>query len=139
MKGVYVLAIYVNKSLNVKVCAQKNFSLEEGFYAYIGSAQKNLEKRLMRHFTRTNKKCFWHIDRLLAADGVSVVKAFYKEAEKSEECRTAQSLGFAAFPVDVFGCSDCGCRSHLFHFSSLSLLENACLELGFKPIVLPCQ
>jgi len=139
VRGVYVLVISVNKSLNVRVCVRKNFFLEAGFYAYVGSAQKFLEKRLMRHFRRTGKRRFWHIDHLLAMDCVSVVEAFYKEAEKAEECRTAQSLSLISFPVVGFGCSDCKCKSHLFRFSSLSLLEDACLKLGFKPFALPCQ
>ncbi|MEM3612282.1 MAG: GIY-YIG nuclease family protein [Candidatus Bathyarchaeia archaeon] len=139
VKGVYVLAISVSKNINVKVCSRKNFFLEKGFYAYAGSAQKSLEKRLIRHFSKTSKKRFWHIDHLLAINGVSVVKAFYKEATKQEECRTAQSLGGIAFPIDGFGCSDCKCRSHLFSFKSLSLLEDECLKLGFKPFTLPCQ
>jgi len=139
VKGVYVLAISVNRSLNVRVCARKEFSLEAGFYAYVGSAQKCLEKRLMRHFGRTGKRRFWHVDYLLAMDCVSVIEAFCKEAEKVEECRTAQSLSALGFPVVGFGCSDCKCKSHLFRFSSLSLLEDACLKLGFKPFVLSCQ
>lgn len=139
MKGVYVLAISVSKNINVKVCSRKNFFLEKGFYAYAGSAQKGLEKRLIRHFSRAGKKRFWHIDHLLAIDGVSVVRAFYKGATKQGECRTAQSLSGVAFPVDGFGCSDCKCKSHLFRFKSLSLLENQCLKLGFKLFTLPCQ
>ncbi|MEM3617306.1 MAG: GIY-YIG nuclease family protein [Candidatus Bathyarchaeia archaeon] len=139
VRGVYILAISVSKSLNVKVRARKIFRLEKGFYVYVGSAQKKLEKRLMRHFERANKKLFWHIDHLLVVDGVSVVKAFYKEAEKSEECMTAQSLSAVAYPVEGFGCSDCKCKSHLFHFKSLSYLEDICLKLGFKPFTLSCQ
>ncbi|MEM3565417.1 MAG: DUF123 domain-containing protein [Candidatus Bathyarchaeia archaeon] len=111
----------------------------KGFYAYVGSAQKGVEKRLIRHFRRACKKRFWHIDYLLAMDDVSVVKAFYKEAGKSEECVTAQVLKAVGSPVEGFGCSDCRCGSHLFGFNSLSHLEGACLKLGFKPFALPCQ
>lgn len=139
MRGVYVLAILVGKNIDVKVCTRKNFSLEKGFYAYVGSAQKCLEERLMRHLRKAGKRRFWHIDYLLAMDCVSVVKAFYKEAEKQEECRTAKNLGAFGFPVDGFGCSDCRCRSHLIRLDSFSLLEDACLKLGFKPFALSCQ
>ncbi len=139
VKGVYVLAISVIRNLDVKVCARREFSLEAGFYSYVGSAQNHLEKRLMRHFRKAGKRQFWHIDHLLAMDGVSVMEAFYKEGEKAEECRTAQSLSALGFPVDGFGCSDCKCRSHLFRFNSLNLLEDACLKLGFKPFSLSCQ
>lgn len=138
MKGVYVLVLSISKSLKVKVSTRKYFSLKKGFYAYVGSAQKDLEKRLTRHLARAGKKHFWHIDYLLAANGVSVLEAFYKEAGKEEECRTAQGLSAIAFPVEGFGCSDCRCTSHLFQFVSLSLLEDTCLKLDFKPFVLSC-
>lgn len=132
VKGVYVLAIQVNKSASVKVGVKRSFSLDKGFYAYVGSAQKCLEKRLMRHFRKAGKKRFWHIDYLLAMDYVSVVKVFYKEAGKQEECGTAQYFSTVSFPVGGFGCSDCKCESHFFRFESLKPLEDACLKLGFK-------
>jgi Uri superfamily endonuclease len=132
VKGVYVLAIKVNKSASVNVGVQRRFSLDKGFYAYVGSAQKCLEKRLMRHFRKAGKKRFWHIDYLLAMDCVSIVKVFYKEAEKREECETAQYFSTVSFPISGFGCSDCRCESHLFRFDSLKLLEGVCIKLGFK-------
>ena len=133
MEGVYVLAILVSKSASVKVKGLRGFTLNSGFYAYVGSAQKSLEKRLMRHFRKVNKKRFWHIDYLLAMDYVNIVKVFYKEAGKREECRTAQYFSTVSFPIRGFGCSDCRCESHLFRFERLKALENTCLKLGFKP------
>lgn len=139
LKGIYILAISIGKNKIVKIGALGKLFFKEGFYAYVGSAQKNLEKRLARHFRKTTKKKFWHIDFLLAEECVTVVKAFVKEAEKSEECKTAQSLGTLGFPIKDFGCSDCCCTSHLSMFSDYGALENACLKLGFKPIALSCQ
>jgi Uri superfamily endonuclease len=132
VKGIYVLEILVSKSVSVKVDGLKDFTLNGGFYAYVGSAQKCLEKRLMRHFRKAGKKRFWHIDYLLAMDCVSVVKVFYKEAEKREECETAQYFSTVSFPISGFGCSDCRCESHLFRFESLKILEDVCIKLGFK-------
>jgi len=133
VKGVYVLVILVSKNISVKVGGLKGFTLNSGFYAYVGSAQKCLERRLMRHFRKAGKKRFWHIDYLLAMDCVSVMKVFYKEAGKQEECETAQYFGTVGFPVSGFGCSDCKCESHLFRFESLKPLEDVCIKLGFKP------
>jgi Uri superfamily endonuclease len=132
VKGVYVLVILVSKNISVKVGGLKGFTLNNGFYAYVGSAQKYLDKRLMRHFSKAGKKRFWHIDYLVAMDCVSVVKVFYKEAGKQEECETAQYFSTVGFPVGGFGCSDCKCKSHLFRFESLKPLEDACIKLGFK-------
>lgn len=139
MKGVYVLAISINKDVNVEIGALGKLLFRKGFYAYVGSAQNNLEKRLNRHFRKAAKRKFWHIDYLLAEDSARFVKAFCKEANKPEECATAQRFSVFGFPVEGFGCSDCGCKSHLFMLGDYSLLENACLNLGFKPISLPSQ
>lgn len=132
VKGIYVLVISVSKKVAIKVGALENVTFKNGLYAYVGSAQNNLEKRLRRHFQRAKRK-FWHIDYLLADAHVSILKAFYKEAEKSEECATALKFGERGFAVKKFGCSDCRCSSHLFMFKDHRLLEDLCLKYGFKP------
>jgi Uri superfamily endonuclease len=139
LKGIYVLAISISKSKAIRIGALGKLSFSKGFYAYVGSAQNSLEKRLERHLRKEAKRRFWHIDHLLADECVTIVNAFVKEAEKSEECITAQVLGEYGFPIDGFGCSDCGCRSHLSMFSDYNALEKACLKLGFKPFRLSCQ
>ena len=113
MKGVYVLVISVSKDIRVSVGALGSVNFEKGLYAYVGSAQNNLEKRIKRHLRKVKRK-FWHIDYLLENEFVGVVKVLYKEAEKSEECKIASRLGENSIPVENFGCSDCGCISHLF-------------------------
>jgi Uri superfamily endonuclease len=104
----------------------------------VGSAQNNLEKRLRRHFQGAKRK-FWHIDYLLANAHTSVIKAFYKEAEKPEECTVARKFGEMSFAVKNFGCSDCHCESHLFLFNDRRLLEDACLKCGFSPFYLASE
>jgi len=140
LKGIYVLAVSISKSRAIRIGALGNVSFSKGFYAYVGSAQNSLEKRLERHLRKEAKRRFWHIDYLLADECVAIVKAFVKEeADKLEECITAQVLGEYGFPIDGFGCSDCGCRSHLSMFSDYNALEKACLKLGFRPFRLSCQ
>lgn len=139
LKGIYVLAILIDKDIAVKVGAIGKVFFKKGFYAYVGSAQKSLEKRLNRHLRKTAKRKFWHVDYLLAEKRANIVKAFFKEAEKSEECATAQCLGEIGTSIEGFGCSDCNCKSHLFMFLDHRLLENACLKLGFKHAALSCQ
>jgi Uri superfamily endonuclease len=133
VKGIYVLAIFINKNVTIKVGALGNVTFEKGLYAYVGSAQNNLEKRLMRHFQRAKRK-FWHIDYLLANANASILKAFYKKAEKPEECTAARRFSEKGFAVKKFGCSDCRCASHLFKFNSYGLLEDLCLKCGFSPL-----
>lgn len=113
VKGIYVLVVSVDKDIKVNVGALGSRSFEKGLYAYVGSAQNGLEKRVERHL-RKAKRRFWHIDYLLDDKSVKVVKVFCREAAKSEECRVARELSKEADPVVNFGCSDCGCLSHLF-------------------------
>jgi len=113
MKGIYVLIISVSKDITVDVGSLGKINFEKGLYAYVGSAQKSLEKRLRRHLRKVKRK-FWHIDYLLENKSVSIAKVFCKAADKYEECMIARELSGMAVPVVNFGCSDCSCVSHLF-------------------------
>jgi len=111
--------VSVSKDISLQVGALENVFFRNGLYVYVGSAQRSLEKRIERHLKR-NKKKFWHIDYLTSDKFVRIVGVFLKKAEKSEECRVAAKLSESGVPIANFGCSDCGCTSHLFFFSNLS-------------------
>lgn len=128
VKGVYVLVILVGKDIRVDVGALGSISFEKGLYAYVGSAQNGLEKRVGRHLGGIKRK-FWHIDYLLDSDAVRVVKVFYKEAEKAEECRIAEKVSERGVAVKGFGCSDCGCVSHLFRVDDYDFLRSFMFEM----------
>ena len=117
MKGVYVLIIEVKENIRQKIGKLGNISFKKGRYAYVGSAQNNVEKRITRHFSR-NKKKHWHIDYLLTNKDVKIDKAFWKEANKAEECKIASLLLKLEEPIKGFGCSDCKCSSHLFRLKT---------------------
>ena len=129
MKGIYVLVIDVSKDIQEKIGCLGNIKFPKGTYAYVGSAQNNLEKRVARHRSK-KKKMFWHIDYLLNNEFAKVVKVFYKEAGKSEECKLANKLSKAENMVQKFGCSDCRCKSHLLRIDEP---ENI-LKLGVKEL-----
>ncbi|MDW8023821.1 MAG: GIY-YIG nuclease family protein [Nitrososphaerota archaeon] len=131
MEGIYVLLVSISKNMAVDIGALRRVAFKKGVYAYVGSAQNSLEKRLQRHF-RKAKRRFWHIDYLLTNAHARVIEAFYKEAEKPEECNVARKMGATGFAVKNFGCSDCNCESHLFWFSCRRSLEDLCLALGFR-------
>ena len=123
MRGVYVLIILITRNIKIKVGALGEIKFAKGVYAYVGSAQNNLEKRIERHLKK-NKKKFWHIDYLTANKFVKIVKVFYKLAKKSEECRTAEKLRKTEIPIKNFGCSDCNCESHLFKIENENIIDN---------------
>lgn len=131
MKGVYVLVISVGKDIEVGVGALGSISFEKGLYAYVGSAQNNLEKRIKRHLRKAKRK-FWHVDYLLDNDAVEVVKVFYKKADKAEECRIARGLAERGVAVKNFGCSDCGCVSHLFRVEDYGFFKGFMSEMQLQ-------
>ncbi len=129
MKGIYILIIQVNKAINLNVGAIGNLTFSKSWYIYVGSAQKNLEKRVERHLRR-EKRLFWHIDYLLNSQAVNVAKVLCREAEKPEECRVAAQIGSQAEAVRGFGCSDCKCSSHLFRLLNEHSLNEVQLGIG---------
>ena len=78
----YQLFINVTKEINLKVGKLGRFIFPIGSYVYTGSAKKNIDKRIERHFAK-KKKLHWHIDYLLNNDAVKII-----DIKKSEiiEC-----------------------------------------------------
>ncbi len=129
MKGVYILVVKVDRDIQEKIGALGKIRFRRGTYAYVGSAQNSLEKRIARHLSE-KKSLFWHIDYLLNNKYANVTKVFYSIAGKSEECRIANILKESEDPVPKFGCSDCSCGSHLFRIKDMkSILDLRMREL----------
>ena len=126
MKGIYILLIKISKSIQTKIGSLGKINFKKGLYAYVGSAQNNLEKRVKRHLSN-NKKTFWHVDYLLNNKFTKVSKVFYKKASKSEECRIANKL--TGNLIQNFGSSDCDCKSHLVKIRNLDIPKLAVKEL----------
>jgi Uri superfamily endonuclease len=124
LKGVYVLIIQVDKHTGVTVGALGKLTFEKGLYAYVGSAQANLEQRIKRHLAK-EKRLFWHIDYLLKDSVARIVKVLYKQADRIEECNLAKAIGEKGESVDGFGCSDCSCKSHLFRIGDYRFLQES--------------
>lgn len=119
-----MLIIQVDKKVDVNVGALGKLTFEKGLYAYVGSAQANLEQRIKRHLGK-EKRLFWHIDYLLNDSATRIVKVLYKQADRIEECELAEVIGERGEPVDGFGCSDCSCKSHLFRIEDYRFLQES--------------
>jgi len=114
LRGVYILFLRVLDDMKLRVGGLGEIELEKGLYAYVGSAQNNLEKRLARHKSKA-KRLRWHIDYLTSSDKVIVESAYAYELLKEYECRIAELLArIFQKAVRGFGSSDCRCSSHLF-------------------------
>ncbi len=112
-KGVYVLWLYLPQTMPITIGRLGTFPFEQGVYAYVGSAQRNMEQRIARH-RRLEKKLHWHIDHFRAkADFLGA--ALFFDHPKASECRLAQELlkiPGTLPPVPGFGSSDSLCGSH---------------------------
>ena len=134
LQGIYVIVIKVNKDTNINIGALGNLPFTKGLYAYVGSAQKNLQKRIKRHL-RKQKHIFWHIDYLLDNPASKTVKIFFKQAGKTEECTIAQEISIRNEAVAGFGCSDCKCKSHLFQLKDYGFLQETMQLLEWNPLL----
>ena len=106
----YSLFMRVEKPQIITVGRLGRFEFIPGNYIYSGSARRNLLARVNRHL-RKQKKIRWHIDYLLSAPTVDVVKVVVSTIL---ECELV-AAGGGAIIVPGFGASDCrlGCGSHL--------------------------
>ena len=106
----YQLFINVTKEINLKVGKLGRFIFPFGSYVYTGSAKKNIDKRIERHFAK-KKKLHWHIDYLLNNDAVKIIDI--KKSQMTECSLNKKTKG--TIIIEGFGSSDCKlcCRSHL--------------------------
>jgi len=113
MKGIYCLLIRVLKTKEILIGRLGKIKFEKGKYIYVGSAQKNLGKRIERHFKKEKKK-YWHIDYLLKDKDVKIEKAIlFPFKRKNQECKLAKQISKKGKAIENFGSSDCKCKSHL--------------------------
>jgi Uri superfamily endonuclease len=134
MKGIYVLIILVAEDTCLKVGSLGIIEFQKSLYAYVGSAQNNLEKRILRHLRKTEKREFWHIDHLLSKNSARILRVFYEKAGRSEECKVAKLLGDKGVPIAGFGSSDCRCKSHLFKIQEGYFLTDTMQDLKANPL-----
>lgn len=118
-----MLIIQVKNEILLKVGALGKIKFKPGLYAYVGSAQSNLEHRIERHLRR-KKPLFWHIDYLLSSSNVEILKVFAKEADRTEECVIARMLNAKGKSTEGFGSSDCRCMSHLVRIGDCNFLRD---------------
>jgi Uri superfamily endonuclease len=106
----YRLLIEVRRAIRLRVGRLGVLRFPPGWYAYTGSARRNLEARIARHLSQA-KRLHWHIDYLLARPAARVVGV---QRSRRPEC-LLNRLHSGAIVAPGFGASDCqaGCGSHL--------------------------
>lgn len=110
LKGIYLYVFRIkNRKIRVGALGEIYF---DGLYAYVGSDQRCLEKRIARH-RRKEKKKRWHIDYVTpyAEEGV----AFCLYLPKNFEEKLSNFLAERYEVVEKFGSSDLpNCKGNLF-------------------------
>jgi len=86
-KGIYTLILFIKEFLEISVGSLGVISFTPGYYIYIGSAKNfgGLKSRITRHFNKSKKKKFWHIDYLTASQHVEIIGVIYSTITNSTE------------------------------------------------------
>ena len=119
-KGTYVVISVLEIEKNIRIGKIGTFCFQPGFYVYSGSAfGPGGAMARIRHHLRTARKPHWHMDYFRKeADICEVWICFDQKALEHVFAEIFLEMKGSSTPVRGFGCSDCRCISHLFHFES---------------------
>jgi len=111
-RGIYILILKLPKQASLEVGKLGKIKFRKGYYLYIGSAKRNLSRRIQRH-RRIRKRLFWHVDFLRAIAEFHF--ALPIRTQDVLECEVALAVkDISDWEVPRFGSSDCSCASHLY-------------------------
>lgn len=136
--GIYILEIYLNRNIFISHPKFSEYKFSKGFYYYIGSAQRNLKARIIRHLSK-DKKLNWHIDWLTINNNTKIKRIFILyDTPKIYECKLAQKLHNIIVDktqLKGFGNSDCkSCYSHIY-YSKLRINQSQLLALYHSTVL----
>ncbi len=111
-RGSYLIVLKLEHRADIEIGKMGTQRFPRGYYLYVGSALKNLSKRIERH-RRVLKNKFWHIDYL--REKAEFCSAIPICSSDNLECEIAHRLkAIAGWEIQGFGSSDCSCPSHLY-------------------------
>ncbi len=126
-RGSYLLLLRLNRARILPIGRLGPTRFPKGSYIYVGSAMRNLSRRVERH-RKVRKQAHWHIDRL--RPHAQFVEALPIRSSQRLECDLALAVqGIASWSIPGFGCSDCRCQSHLFGTDGHPLNDGAFHDL----------
>ncbi len=124
--GSYMLILKLKRDRTIDVGKLGTLFFQKGYYIYIGSAKKNLKKRMERHL-RKRKNHFWHIDYL--RDKADDCTALPVRTTDDLECQLSKAIGtITPRAIPGFGSSDCNCPSHLFYMDHNPLKDASFID-----------
>jgi sugar fermentation stimulation protein A len=111
-RGAYLILCRLDAVRSVEVGSLGRIDFPAGTWCYVGSARKDLSRRIARHL-RLRKTLHWHIDYLRAtADACTALPIRTADDLEHELARALAKI--AEFSIPRFGSSDCTCAGHLF-------------------------
>jgi Uri superfamily endonuclease len=116
--GTYALILCSDSAARVRIGRLGVLAATRRYYVYMGSAfgPGGLAARLAHH-RRPPTRPHWHIDHL--RPHARLVEIWFTNDAQPREHLWADLIGAmrsVTIPLPGFGCSDCRCYSHLFHF-----------------------
>ncbi|MDD4206530.1 MULTISPECIES: DUF123 domain-containing protein [unclassified Mesotoga] len=124
-KGDYVVLFFLKEAVVISSLC-RSWTLDAGYYMYIGSAMSSLAERVKRHLIEEKRK-FWHIDYF--REKAEVVAALLLPTEEQREEELSNFVSEYGEAVPKFGASDCSTDSNLYR------LESRSIERVFSSIV----
>lgn len=116
--GTYALILRLKRRRIIPIGRLGPIPFLPGWYTYAGSAlgSGGVAARL-RHHLRISEKPRWHLDYLRReAEPVEAWVLASDDRREHDWAGLLSKLDDSVRPVPGFGCSDCRCASHLFHF-----------------------
>ena len=119
--GAYLLLLRLEAAQTLQIGRLGELPFAPGWYVYAGSAMNGLSARIARH-KRKRKRKHWHIDYL--RDAAEAVECLPIRSSRRIECDLSRALAaHCRNRTENFGCGDCKCPSHLFHFDDNPLCQ----------------
>jgi Uri superfamily endonuclease len=135
-KGIYCL-VFKNPACTIRAGALGEIGFRRGWHIYVGSALGSGGlARLDRHIALSrdrDRRPKWHVDYLSTSPSFTLRFAVSAPTTERLECLLAAAIGGESVPG--FGCSDCGCTSHLFYrrTNPVKEVQAAFRSLGLAP------
>lgn len=114
----YAIFLFIDKECEAEIGKLGTYSFQRGVYVYVGSAKRNLKKRIERHISIEKKKR-WHMDYIRPYGSILTIITY---DDSQSECKLAgKFIAKGHVPVPKMGSSDCKCPSHFIYLGAPAL------------------
>jgi len=127
-KGSYLLVFYNPQPFKKDIGALGEREFKKGYYVYVGSALKALDKRIRRHLKK-NKRVRWHLD-YISPGSMKLEKVYpFRRQDRIEQPLGQGLLDICYSYIEGFGSSDSHLPSHFFYFEDHPFRRRDFLDL----------